>query len=402
MTPMSHHLRLVRPAPRAHPDLPGALATRTWELALDGVAALMVIIELYRELTLGFSAFGLARLAVAAVCVGLRRKFPMTATTVAAVAGSAIALDRGYNLTVWTLVQICLFSVPLRRSRRASLVLGVVVCLPQYIFTMAVLNVGPLEPTALISPLWTAAVLGIGLSLRSHQNYISALNKSAQAALDARESDIMHRVAEERLRIARDLHDAVAHNVAVINVHAGALERILPAPTSAVQTSLTEIRNACGNVLTEMQDILTVLRCTDDEPARTPTNAVSVPALIDSFRGLGMELDADIDLQQPLGAASDAALYRIVQEGLTNAHRYGTGAATLHVYRSGDQLRIDIDNAVADGGSGRDSGGFGLIGMRERTAAAGGSFEAEKHGQTFVLRAALPLAVAAPTEQAGR
>ncbi|HKU11573.1 MAG TPA: histidine kinase [Sinomonas sp.] len=398
MTPMPHHLRMVRPRPATAAG-PGALAPRTWELALDVVAVLMVIIELYRELTLGVSVLGLVRLAVAAGCVGARRKFPVSATVVAAAAGAAIILDQGYNLTVWTLVQICLFSVPLRRSRSVSIVLGIVVCLPQYLFTMAVLKVGPLEPTALISPLWTAAVLGIGLSLRSHQNYISALNKSAQAALDARESDVMHRMAEERLRIARDLHDAVAHNVAVINVHAGALERILPTPTSAVQTSLTEIRNACRNVLTEMQDILAILRRTEDEPARTPTNAVSVPALIDSFRGLGMELEGEIDLEPPLNASSDAALYRIIQEGLTNAHRYGTGAATVHVYRSGEQLRIDIDNAVAPGDGSPESGGFGLIGMRERTVAAGGTFDAERRGQTFVIRAALPLA-AEPTEQA--
>jgi signal transduction histidine kinase len=186
----------------------------------------------------------------------------------------------------------------------------------------------------------------------------------------------------------------------VINVHAGALERILPTPTLAVQTSLTEIRNACRNVLAEMQDILAVLRGRDDEPPHTPTNAVSVPALIDSFRGLGMELEADIDLEPALNASTDSALYRIIQEGLTNAHRYGTGAAALHVYRSGDRLRIDIENAVADGG-GRESGGFGLIGMRERTISAGGSFEAERREHSFVVRAALPLAPTEPTERAG-
>lgn len=373
----------------------------TWELSLDVVAMLMVIIELSRELTLGFSVLGLARLAIAAACVGMRRKFPVGATVVAAAAGAAIVVDPAYNLTVWTLVQICLFSVPLRRSRRLSIILGAIVCLPQYIFTIVVLKAGPLEPTALISPLWTAAVLGIGLSLRNHQNYISALDKSAQAALEARESDVMHRMAEERLRIARDLHDAVAHNVAVINVHAGALERILPAPTSAVQNSLTEIRKACRNVLGEMQDILAVLRRTEEEPIRTPTSASGVPVLIDSFRALGMELDADIDLEAPLGASSDAALYRIIQEGLTNAHRHGAGAATVHVYRRGDHLKIDIENPTADAGNGPESGGFGLIGMRERTIAAGGSFEAGKRQRTFVLKAALPLAVTEPREEAG-
>ncbi len=377
------------------------LATRTWELSLDFVAVLMVIIELSRELTLGASIMSLSRLAVAAICVGLRRKFPVSASLIGAAAGAGIVLDPGYNLTVWTLVQICLFSVPLRRSRSLSIIIGIIVCLPQYILTMVVFKVGPLEPTALVSPLWTAAVLGIALSLRNHQNYISALNRSAQAAIDARESEAMHRMAEERLRIARDLHDAVAHNVAVINVHAGALERIIPAPTPAVHNSLTEISKACRNVLTEMQDILSVLRRTEDEPVRTPTSAVGVPALIDSFRGLGMELHSDIDLDPPLGASSDAALYRIIQEGLTNAHRHGTGAATLHVYRSGDKLRIDIENAVADAGSGPGSGGFGLIGMRERTIAAGGSFEAGRRQRSFVLRAALPLAATEPTEEAG-
>jgi signal transduction histidine kinase len=184
-------------------------------------------------------------------------------------------------------------------------------------------------------------------------------------------------------------------------VHAGAAERVLADAPPAVRASLTEIRNASRTVLEELQEIVSVLRRTGapDEPDRAPTTAAGIPALIASFRAVGMEIDATIAGDLALTPTANAAAYRVVQEALTNAHRHGTGSAAVRVRPDDANLHIDIENPV-DGTSRSDGSGFGLVGMRERVTAAGGTLDVRTRPGRFALHVTLPLAqpVAAPED----
>jgi signal transduction histidine kinase len=366
---------------------------RNWERFLDGAAVLAVLTEVWRQATTQVSWFGLALLVVCGAAVAVRRRYSLLAVGVTTLASGLVGLTPSSAFPVWMLTQICAFAVPLRWRRGVSVAVAAAVSIMLYITAIARFQVGPLDPIALILPVWTIAVVGVSLSLRDHTDYTAALYASARTALDARESEIMHRVANERVRIARDLHDAVAHNVAIINVHAGAAERLLADAPPAVTASLTEIRNASRTVLEELQEIVSVLRRTSgtDEPDPVPTTAAGIPSLIESFRAVGMSVDASITGDVALTPTTNAAAYRVVQEALTNAHRHGTGTASLKVHPEDACLHIDIENPV-DELKRAEGSGFGLIGMRERVTAAGGTLDIGSRPDRFTIHVTLPLA----------
>jgi signal transduction histidine kinase len=379
------------------PPGPGSVAEaptpHNWERFLDGAAVIAVAFELYRQATTEVSWLGLMLLTVCAVAVAVRRRYSLPAVGVATLASGLVGLAPDSALPVWLLTQICAFAVPLRWRRGVSVAVAIALSLMLYITAIARFQVTPVDPIALILPVWTVAMVGISLSLRDHADYTSALYASARAALDARESEMMHRVADERLRIARDLHDAIAHNVAIINVHAGAAERLLADAPPAVRASLTEIRNASRTVLDELQEIVALLRRTGgaDEPDARPTTAAGIPGLIESFRALGMTVEAAVASDLTLTPAVNAAAYRVVQEALTNAHRHGTGSAAVRTYPEDSDLHIDIQNPV-DGTRQAEGSGFGLVGMRERVTAAGGTLDIRARPGRFGIHVTLPLA----------
>jgi signal transduction histidine kinase len=122
-----------------------------------------------------------------------------------------------------------------------------------------------------------------------------------------------------------------------------------------------------------------------------PPRLASLQTLVAHHSAAGLDVTVDTHgSPRPLGPAIDLAAYRILQEGLTNAARHGTGAARVELAFGEAALRLTITNPVPDAGAGRTSGGHGLIGMRERATLLGGSLDAERSGGTFRLRAHLP------------
>jgi signal transduction histidine kinase len=186
-------------------------------------------------------------------------------------------------------------------------------------------------------------------------------------------------VIEERMRIARELHDVVAHHIAVINVQAGVAAHLLRDNPTSAEEALTHVRRGAASVLDELSSILSVIRQSDETTSTTdplPT-LDDLQRLIADFAKVGLEIEwHTAGARRPVAPAIGLAAYRIIQESLTNAHRHGCHhRATLRLTYGPDALRIEILNDIDADRPVRARRGHGTIGMRERVAAAGGTIE---------------------------
>jgi signal transduction histidine kinase len=259
---------------------------------------------------------------------------------------------------------------------------------------------------ALIPGLIGAAVFA-GLAVNNRRAYIASIQARA-------EDDARRRVDEERLRIARELHDVVAHTMATINVQAGVAAHVLADRPDAAAQALQHIKLASKDGLRELRAILNVLRQADDADFTQPAPGLAqLDVLITGAARAGLATSLSVTgPAMPLPAAVDLAAYRIVQESLTNAIRHA-GPATASVSLSYDDAELRID--VADTGRGSlaaqsEGSGHGLIGMRERAASVGGVVEAgPARAGGYRVTARLPLdgqppaaATLAPVEEGTR
>jgi signal transduction histidine kinase len=218
----------------------------------------------------------------------------------------------------------------------------------------------------------------------------------AEAAEASREEEARRRVAEERLRIARELHDAVAHHVSVINVQAGVASHLLEADPPAARTALMHVRAAGQEVIEEMRVMVGLLRTEGNaQLVEPPTPGLAeVPGLVARMRsaGLDVELEARVGARE-LPTTVGLTAYRVIQEALTNAGRHGTGTARVLILEDGGILRVEVSNPSACPTSDRAADvttGHGLVGMRERVAAGGGTMTVTP-GAVFGIRVDLPL-----------
>jgi signal transduction histidine kinase len=359
-----------------------------WEVALDAAAVLAFLSELMRGAAAG-TYEGVVLVAAMLIAAAGRRKFPASAAAAAIIASGLVAGVPGAAIPVWVIAQVCIFSLTLRRSGVASVALPVLHACTLYVGGLVFLRLEPFDVVSLSLPVWTAAAASAGYALRSHNETISALRDKVAASAAAKDSEIQRRLGEERIRIARDLHDAVAHNIAIINVHSGAAEKALDQDRERAKESLEQVRSASRNVLRELQDILLILRSAGHGDDAGPIPSVEgIPALLESSRELGLAIDATIEPLPGVSPAGEAALYRAVQEALTNAHRHGNGRAQLVLDSQGGSIVLTISNTYRPG---RDrQGGYGLIGMRERAESAGGDLYTQDENGTFLLRVTLP------------
>jgi signal transduction histidine kinase len=286
---------------------------------------------------------------------------------------------------------------------------------------------------ALSSFAWAGLAAAYGDSVRNRRAYVAEVEDRARRAEQSREDEAHRRVAEERLRIARELHDVVAHHMAVINVQAGAAAFALSRQPAAAELPLNHIRRASSVVLKELAAIVGLLRQPGDveagggrlgngelgngepgdgkpgdgkpgdgkpgdgkpgdgEPVHPPQPGLDrLPELLGQFHGAGVDVQFEqVGEARPLPAAGNLAAYRITQEALTNARKHGDGGPVrVRFAYDRDRLQVEVINGV-----GRESAaesGYGLIGMRERAAAAGGSVHAARTGNDdFTVHATLP------------
>jgi signal transduction histidine kinase len=203
-------------------------------------------------------------------------------------------------------------------------------------------------------------------------------------------------VLEERAKIARELHDVVAHGLSVIALQAGGAETALPDEPERARTPLRAIRREAEEALGEMRRALGLLRPGDAEPDLAPQPGLAqLPALVERARGAGMAVTLHVDGHpRPVDPGLELSAYRIVQEALANVHRHAGGApASVRVSWTGHGLTLRVrDGGMRTPGGGEDADGHGLIGMRERVRAHGGEFAAGRvPGGGFEVRAELPL-----------
>ena len=205
-------------------------------------------------------------------------------------------------------------------------------------------------------------------------------------------------VAEERQRIARELHDVIAHSVSVMTVQAGAVRRLLLPDQERERQALESVEVTGREALTEMRRLVGLLRDRGSMPDFAPQPGLgTIDTLLDGVRAAGLPVELEIDGQpRDLKAGVDLAAYRVVQEALTNALKYaGPAHAWVAVHWEDDALELEIENDGVSDGTPSD-GGHGLAGMRERVSLYGGVIESgPRDGGGYVVRARLPLEEAA-------
>jgi signal transduction histidine kinase len=202
-------------------------------------------------------------------------------------------------------------------------------------------------------------------------------------------------VTDERARIARELHDVIAHAVSVVVLQARGARKLLAGEQPEVRESLDTIERSASEALTEMRRLLSLLREQDEELALAPQPTLRrVDVLAERARAAGLPVELEIEGSlDGLPAGIDVSGYRIVQEALTNALKHaGPARASVRITRDDRALAIEVDDDGAGNGNGG-SGGHGLVGMRERVAVYGGRLEAgpRPSGAGFALRVELPL-----------
>ena len=338
-------------------------------------------------------------LTVLAICVGFAVLAPLwTSSTSGFVLAAALGLHRVALVTS-------------RRIMLAGLAVSIALLVGTAAITAALNGSGGAQfgsAIGLAAPLAVAAA--IGDASRSRRAYIDAITERALRAERTKELEAERRVTEERLRIARELHDAAAHQIAAINLHAGVASSALPDRPEDAQRALEVIRASARSVLSEISALLRVLRATPREdgfPIADPV--VGLPALdslLDEFRlsGLNVDVTVDGDIRQVQGAVSVVA-YKVIQEGLANALKHGVDQnARVTVTVRDPSITVRIVNEVAFVPSAADdvSGHNGLIGVRERVASVRGTADAGESGGRYTLTASLPFAPAGPATSGSR
>jgi signal transduction histidine kinase len=199
-------------------------------------------------------------------------------------------------------------------------------------------------------------------------------------------------VAEERARIARELHDSAGHAINTILVHAGAARVLRERDPDGSRRAIQTIEEVARETLADIDRIVGTLR-EEPEAERAPLPGVAqIPALVERVRATGVPVELSIDgaPARQLPIAVDQAAYRIAQESLTNAARHGSGAVEVTVRRGASALELTVTNPVGAGVTTRPGGGRGIAGMRERAKLLGGSLDAGRNGANFRVHAQLP------------
>lgn len=385
-----------------HPDrvrlLPWAVPDRLIDAVLIAVITIGFLVRPAVEDTsyeaTDWMAFGLA---VALLLV--RRRFPREtlAIAVAAAAVNVGLTDRPPALLPVAL--LALYAVATQYRRTVAIVAGLITTASFVLMMTVLLRRNAIDGASLAALAWPAFAAAAGTAVRAARENIAVAEERALRAEEARELETRRRVIEERLRIARDVHDLVAHHIAVINVQSGVAGHLIDSNPEAASKALREVRGAASTVVDQLGELLGVLRSPDDdEPSDALAPTVDIAAiddLISSFSSSGLDIREErAGRPRKMSGSAEVAAYRVVQEALTNAHKHGDGRATVGLRFDESGLHITVANEHPERNRSGDGlgNGFGLVGMRERVESVGGHVVAgaDDAGNGFVLHAHIP------------
>jgi len=324
----------------------------------------------------------------------------------------AVAIVCGSALTAWYLLGhhgealnlptiVALYTVAVQGDRRRSLIVGALA-----VTWSATVAYSAAEPAnaPILEMAWPVIALLLGENVRNRRELLDEYARRAELAEIDREREGRRRVEEERLRIAREFHDVVAHTVTAMNVQAGVAIDAFDVRPDVAKRALQQVRASGRAALQELRATVAVLRGDDSakEPAKPAPHTGQLEELVELSQSAGLQVTLELDTgDENLPSVVELAAYRIVQEALTNVIRHANAShAAVVVARDNDSLVVEVvDDGVTSNGrapderDGTSREGYGLAGMAERAAAIGGRVEhGAGAGGGFRVRAVLPLA----------
>jgi signal transduction histidine kinase len=326
----------------------------------------------------------------ACLLLWVRRRWPVPLALALAVAGL-------FSVTSIGAASIMVFTVAVHRPFRT-----VALVATAHVATSAVYSVFYPDPSQpyWVSITWTivliAAVVAWGMFVRARRQLILSLRDRAVRAESEQQLRVEQARHQERARIAREMHDVLAHRISLLSVHAGALEFRPDAPPAEIAQAAGVIRASAHQALQDLREVIGVLRddAGDGAPERPQPSLTDLPALIDESRRAGMAVNWENKIHDVtvVPANIGRSAYRTVQESLTNARKHAPGAAVRVMVdgAAGSGLTVEVRNPLVKAAPEIPGAGAGLIGLTERAMLAGGRFE---HGRTegdFRVRAWLP------------
>lgn len=369
------------------------------------LAVCAVCLGLFTDLARRPDALGWTLLLAAHVPIVWRRRRPLPVlAAVVALVAPYHALDNNHGAPLpasfVALYTVAVTGRPLRTILTGTAVLGIVVSV------MLTVNAHQALGLLRVSG-WVIAVLFLGVDVRYYRQYVASIVERAERAERTREEEARRRVAEERVRIARDLHDLLAHSITVIGVQTSVAVHVLAADPErldreAIARALDDIAETCRTARGELRTTLDVLREQGAEgEARGPLPGVDgVTDLVGAARLAGARVQQTVRIHQ-VPPAVGAAAYRIVQEALTNVVRHAGPEPVVRVDLQEKDGALHL--SVTDDGTGPTPGGVpghGLVGMRERARSVGGTIDAGPRAQGgFEVAAVLPLMTTAATAE---
>jgi signal transduction histidine kinase len=377
------------------PETAARRAQRLDALIALGLAAFFVVGTYFaahgQPARQGFDAIAVVLVVLAAGALAFRRRWPVGVLLfVLAVALTYFALDYP-NGPIWIALIVASFTAVVEgHLRAAAIVAGVGFLIFPWLDYLFRDRPAPTAVNLIAVGAWLLVILGTGVIVRNRREHLAEEAR-------VREEERLRRTSEERLRIARELHDALGHHLSLINVQSGVALHLNEELPEQTRQSLVAIKDASKEALTELRSVLEILREGGKPAPRTP--ALTLDRLDDlaaQAATAGLEVKTETGGEaRPLPFGVEAAAFRIIQEALTNVTRHARGAtATVHVEFGADDLVVEIDD---DGrgstyASNAGGGGKGILGMRERAAALGGKLEAGPRPEGgFRVKATLPM-----------
>ncbi|HET6508552.1 MAG TPA: histidine kinase [Baekduia sp.] len=360
--------------------------------ALCGTFGLLILLSTVRYRGTTVSVLDAVCGLVAFAALWFRRGRPGLVALVVVSLGGFSALAAGASAAA-------LFNAALRLPLRALAGVGALSAVATATSALAYGNDKGYDWSGLVVGLLITAILLVsGLFTRAQRDLVASLHERAARLEAERRLHEEEARAAERRRIAREMHDVLAHRISLLSLHAGALEFRPDAPPEEIAAAAGVVRGAAHAALQELRDVIGVLREDDLAEAVEPPQPTlcDVPALVEESRAAGARVDLEVDVPdaEALPSAVGRTAYRIVQEGLTNARKHAPGAAVaVGVLRVGGELTVRVVSRppVAVGAVPPPGAGTGLIGLGERVGLAGGTLA---HGLDdegdFVLSATLP------------